>query len=249
MKRQNVWKVLAAILVVALPLNVSAQGQAPNRKDVVEAVSAADPARFACAHQEGRSCKTDWIKAVAWALHQTDPRWGLNMKRDDDRQGLSMDVVTFRIGPTDRHVEAFDICGNCGGGSPTVEWNNITNFATIGNPGTARWVQPSPVAGGSVTPPVVTPPQSPPVDTKPLTDALAALAAKLDALSVKVDAVAGVAVQARDAAQSAEHDAREVNAWRLDQPPVPVLSVPCLVGRVPKAFGGSTEVTFCPVAQ
>ncbi|MEZ5421122.1 MAG: hypothetical protein R2708_27810 [Vicinamibacterales bacterium] len=29
---------------------------------------------------------------------------------------LSMDVVTFRLGPTDRHVQAFDVCGSCGAG-------------------------------------------------------------------------------------------------------------------------------------
>jgi len=239
-------RVLFAFVLVALPALASAQGQAPNRKDVVEAVSAADPARFACAHQEGRSCKTDWIKAVAWALHQTDSRWGLNMKRDDDRQGISMDVVTFRIGPTDRHVQAFDICGACGGGNPSVVWNDITNWATIGNPGTARWVQPVAVGGsgsGGGGTPSPTPPQpapAAPVNLQPILDALAALA-------VKIDAVAGVAVEARDAAKSAEHDARELNG--RPAPAVPVLAVPCLVGRVPRAFGGSVEARFCPEPQ
>lgn len=196
----------------------AAWGQsAPDRRDVVQAVSDADPARFACAHVEGRACKMDWIKAVAWALHQTDTRWGLNMKRDDDRQGLSMDVVTFRIGPTDRHVEAFDICGGCGGGSPSVVWQNITNYATLGQPGTARWVRPEPVAGGGTggggtgggTGGTVPPP---PVNLQPLLDRLAALEA---ALGAKLDGLAAVAVETRDAAKSAEHDARELNAFRL----------------------------------
>lgn len=244
MRFKIVWCVLALALV---PASVSAQ--APNRKDVVQAVSDADPARFACAHQEGRSCKTDWIKAVAWALHQTDSRWGLNGKRGNPND-ISMDVVTFRIGPTDRHVQAFDICGACGGGNPSVVWNDITNFSTIGQPGTAIWVQPTAVGGaaggGGGTPLPAPPAPAPAVDYTPL---LNALAAKLDALAVKVDAVAGVAVEARDAARSAEHDAREVNAARMEPQPLPVLSVPCLVGRVPRAFGGSTEARFCPEPQ
>jgi len=173
-------------LLLSVVDNVEAQERAPNRKDVVEAVSAADPARFACAHVEGRSCKNDWIKAVAWALHQTDSRWGLNMKRDDDRQGISMDVVTWRIGPTDRHVQAFDICGACGGGSPSVVWADITNWSTIGNPGTARWVQPQPVSGGGPAPtPTPAPAPAPAVNLKPVLDAITALAAKVDALAAK----------------------------------------------------------------
>lgn len=147
---------MRVLLIFGLLLSVAsqayAQGQAPNRKDVVEAVSAADPARFACAHVEGRSCKHDWIKAVAAALHATDPKWGLNGKRGNPSD-ISMDVVTYRIGPTDRHVQAFDICGSCGGGSPSVVWNDITNWATIGQPGTAIWIQPGPVSGPA--PPVV----------------------------------------------------------------------------------------------
>ncbi len=179
---------LSVALLLSVVGNVEAQERAPNRRDVVEAVSAADPARFACAHVEGRSCKNDWIKAVAWALHQTDSRWGLNMKRDDDRQGLSMDVVTWRIGPTDRHVQAFDICGACGGGNPSVAWSDITNWNTIGNPGTARWVKPEPVSGSGAAPsptPTPTPTPAPSVDLRPVLDALAALAAKVDALAAK----------------------------------------------------------------
>lgn len=104
-------------------------------------------------------------------------------------------------------------------------------------------------SGGGGTPSPAPPSTAPALDLKAVTDALNALAAKLDTLTVKVDAVAGVAVEARDAAKSAEFDSRELNAARMNQPPVPVLSVPCLTGRVPKPFGGSSEVTFCPKAQ
>lgn len=227
--------VIACVLVVS---SASAQERAPNRRDVVEQVSAADPARFACAHTE-RSCKNDWIKAVGAALHKIDARWGLNMKRDNDREGLSMDVVTWRIGPTDRHVQAFDICGRCGGANPSVEWGDITNWATLGNPGTARWVRPEPVDDG-VPPP---PPPPPPTDLSAVLTKLNAIGTTLADILARLGAVEGVLGDTRDAAQSAAHDAREIN-----QRPVPVLAVPCLTGRVPKAFGGSSEVTFCPVA-
>jgi hypothetical protein len=241
------------LVVLALwPAWVSAQTTAPDRRDVVQAVSDADPERFRCAHVEGRACKLDWINAVASALHAVDPRWGLNMKRDDDRQGLSMDVVTYRLGPTDRHVEAFDICGGCGGGTPTVVWQNITNYATIGQPGTARWVQPQPVSGGGGggssgggggTPPAT------PVDLAPVLAAVAELA-------TKVDAVAALALAARDAAQDARTEAEQakVNASDVRHLAIPEMKAliegaglsGCLVGRVPKAFGGTTEVRFCP---
>lgn len=229
----------------------TAQTTAPDRRDVVQAVSDADPARFACAHVEGRACKMDWINAVAAALHQVDPRWGLNMKRDDDRQGLSMDVVTFRLGPTDRHVEAFDICGGCGGGNPSVVWQNITNYATIGQPGTARWVQPQPVSGGGggtgggghVDPP-------PAVNLQPVLDALAAL-------TVKVDAVAGVAVAARDAALDAKSEAEQAKVNASDIRHITLPEIRALIesfrtqqyeidGKVPF---GSVRGTIRPKAQ
>lgn len=228
--------VIACVLVVS---SASAQERAPNRRDVVEQVSAADPARFACAHTE-RSCKNDWIKAVGAALHKTDARWGLNGKRGNAND-LSMDVVTWRIGPTDRHVQAFDICGACGGGSPSVTWSDITNWSTLGQSGTAIWLKPAPVGdpgsgGGGTTP---TPPQTPPAPD--YTVKLDALAAAIATLTAKLDTLAGVMVETRDAATSAAHDAREINAR-----PVPVVSVPCLTGRVPKAFSGSAKMTLCP---
>lgn len=252
MRRTVLLVVVTLGLGVMAPPYAATQTTAPDRRDIVREVSAADPARFACAHVEGRACKLDWINAVASALHAVDPRWGLNMKRDDDRQGLSMDVVTFRLGPTDRHVEAFDICGGCGGGAPTVVWQNITNYATIGQPGTARWVQPQPVSGGGNgggggtgggTPPAT------PVDMAPVLAAVAELA-------TKVDAVAALALAARDAAQDARAEAEQakVNASDVRHLAIPELKAlieaaglsGCLVGRVPKAFGGTTEVRFCP---
>jgi hypothetical protein len=224
--------------------NAVAQERAPDRRDIVQQVSAADPARFACAHNEGRSCKNDWIKAVAWALHQTDARWGLNGKRGNAGD-LSMDVVTWRIGPTDRHVQAFDICGACGGGSPSVVWSDITNWSTLGNPGTAIWIKPEPVGGsgsGGGGNPQPTPPPTPPapVDLTPVLTALRALGDRLAALEAKSGVIDAAAHEALNAATRASDIKTLIENLPTSKP------LPCLTGRVPKAFGGSTEVTFCP---
>ena len=235
------WIVLAFVLV-ANPL--FAQGQAPNRLEVVRFVSDEDPARFACAHS-GRPCQADWIKAVAAALHAEDARWGLNGKRGNAND-LSLDVVTFRIGPTDRHVQAFDICGACGGSNPSAVWNDITNWKTIGQPGTAIWVKP---AGTVVTPPVdpIDPPDTPPaVDLAPVLAALATL-------TEKVDAIAALALAARDAALDAKAEAEQakVNASDIKHVSLPALleelkatAHPCYRGRVSGWAGGSVEL--CP---
>jgi len=106
------------------------------------------------------------------------------------------------------------------------------------------YLPPRPAGAGSITPP---PPPPPPAGIN-LQPVLAAIAA----LQVKLDAVAGLALDARDTAErarleaaSAAHDAREINAWRME--PLKPTVIPCLTGRVPKPWGGSTDVTFCPV--
>ncbi len=242
--------IAGVFVLVAAP--VFAQPQAPNRLEIVQRVTADPASNFACAHVE--SCgddKWDWVKAVAWALHQSDRRFGLNMKRDNDSQGLSMDAITFRRGPTDRDVEVYDICGGCGAPGARPAWQDVTDYARMGQPGTARWVQPTAPSGGTgsggtgggggVSPP--------PVDLTPLLNAVAAL-------GVKVDAVAALALAARDAALDARSQAEQakVNASDVKHIALPELKAlleqsgvtGCLVGRVPKPFGGSTEVRFCP---
>lgn len=131
--------------------------RAPNMKGELQAATNANPGLFEHAHREGDPKKHDWIKMAAWWLHsKVDARFGLNMKRDNDGQGISMDIITFRVGPTDRHVQVFDVCGKCGSAEQSVEWNDITDWSTLGNPGTARWVKPEPFGatggGGAVAP-------------------------------------------------------------------------------------------------
>lgn len=126
-------------------------GTAPDRRDVLEQVAAQDPEQFRLAHNEGHPRRYDWIKACAWALHKIDPKFGLNGKRGNAND-ISMDIITYRIGPTDRHVQCFDVCGQCGGSGAYVKWDDITDWATkeeggnpgFGEPGTAIWVKPEP---------------------------------------------------------------------------------------------------------
>lgn len=235
------WIVLAFVLVAA---PVSAQ--APNRLELVQWVTDEDPARFACAHT-GRPCEADWIKAVAAALHAEDARWGLNAKRDGPASDLSLDVVTWRVGPTDRHVLVFDICGACGSASARPVWNEIT-VHPIGAPGSARWVKPegvTPTPTPSPQPvPQPAPAPQPPVDLSAVLAKLDAILAEIAVLRQNHDGIAQLALDARDKAVDAAFEAknaaeRAAELLALDR---------CVVGKVPKAFGGSAEVRFCPVA-
>jgi hypothetical protein len=216
-------------------------GMAPNRKSVVQAVSDADPARFRRAHT-GQPGEDDWIKAVAAALHAEDPRWGLNGKRGDPNV-LSLDVVTFRVGPTDRHVEAFDICGACGGGNPSVVWNDITNYATMGQPGTAIWVKPEGVPVPVPTPAPVPVPQPP--SNQPVLEAIAALGVSLAEIHNRLTVLETVAGDIGAKATSAAHDAKELNAARHAGWPAvggPAGPWPVYVGST-KPFGGAVRLT------
>jgi hypothetical protein len=93
-----------------------------------------------------------------------------------------------------------------------------------GNPGSAP---PSPAPG-------------PAVDLSPVLNALKALEARLAALEAKGGAVDAAASEALNAASRASEIKTLIQNLPASQP------IPCLVGRVPKTFGGSSEVTFCP---
>jgi hypothetical protein len=125
---------------------------------ILKQVAAEDPARWACAHS-GRSCEHDWITAAAAALHRVDPRFGLNGKRGNPND-ISMDVITYRLGDDPRYTAAWDVCAACGSSSARVVWNEITNYSTIGQPGTAIWIQP-PSVGPAPPPPTPTPQPTP----------------------------------------------------------------------------------------
>jgi hypothetical protein len=143
-------------------------------------------------------------------------------------------------------VQAFDVCGACGGGNPSVVWSDITNWATLGNPGTAIWLRPESVSGGGPTPqPPVTPqPQPPAVNLQPVLDALAVLTAKVDAIAAVSTEARDIASAARDLAHQANANASDIKHVELpkvlEQLKQPV-TVPCMKGSV---YGRG--VRFCP---
>lgn len=102
------------------------------------------------------------------------------------------------------------------------------------------YIPPRPSGSGSITPP----PPPPVTNLQPVLDALATLTAKVDAVAALAMAAREAALNATLEAASAAHDAREINAWRME--PLKPVVIPCLRGRVPSTFG-SKDVTFCPV--
>lgn len=232
------------LLLVALLWPAAGNAQT-NRLVTVERVTAEDPARFACAHT-GRPCEADWIRAVAAALHAEDPAWGLNAKRDGPETDISLDVVTYRLGPTDRHVRVFDICAACGSSSARPVWNDITNVSAIGQPGTARWVRP---ASAGVPPPPTPPPAPtvPPVDLSPVLAKLDALQAENARLHADL---ASLALEIRDVTRQTlgrSHDAA-VEALHAAERTSQILSAlavkPCFAGNQSGWAGG--KIRLCP---
>lgn len=87
-----------------------------------------------------------FCRAVVREINAINPRFGLNAKRDGPSDDNNKDAITYYIGPTDRHVEVYDfIIGHEAAGAH-IGWNDTTNYRTMGNPGTARFVHP--VTGG-----------------------------------------------------------------------------------------------------
>jgi hypothetical protein len=181
-------------------------GQAPNMKHVVEEMAARHPDLFARAHHEGDAQAWRFNQALAWELFSKhDRRWGMNFKRDGNE--LSMDVLAFRVGPTDRHVECFDVIEGAGGGNAQPAWQDITDFATMGQPGTARWAEPKPEwaaqGGGGQPAPQPTPqpaPQPKPTDLEPVLALLRAVQSALTQQQAEIvgirDQVAAIAARA-----------------------------------------------------
>lgn len=127
----------------------------PNYKHVVEAVAARYPQEWRQAHT-GSPQTDDFIKILAWELHQLDQRVGLNGKRgnpiDTSDDALCYNGVSL-LGDVDPHrgdapVTVIDVIGAAGGPNPTPQWGAV-------GPATPRphaaWIKPQP-AGQSVPP-------------------------------------------------------------------------------------------------
>lgn len=99
-------------------------------------------------------------------------------------------------------------------------------------------------SGGGGTPLPAPPVPAPAPDLTPILAKLNEQAAQIAALVAKVDAMQGALNAAAHESLNAAVRASEIKT-QLDNLPASK-PLPCLTGRVPRAFGGSTEVTFCP---
>lgn len=175
-------------LFLALLLAAPAAAQ-PNRLETVQAVAAADPARFACAHTD-RPCAYDYITALVCELRKTDQRWGMNGRRGDPARP-SWDAINYcgtgpATDPTGQCAERLtivDVIVGAGGPDPRPTWQAFTGDATPG-----AWLVPAcgnnggGGGGGGGT-------GTSPVDLSGVMAALTAIAHELEAHRARLDAL------------------------------------------------------------
>jgi hypothetical protein len=100
-------------------------------------------------------------------------------------------------------------------------------------------------SGGGGTPLPAPPAPAPaPVNLAPILAKLDAQAAQIAALVAKLDAMQGAVNAAAAESLNAASRASEIKTLIENLPASKPL--PCLTGRVPRAWGGSADVTFCP---
>lgn len=95
-------------------------------------------------------------------------------------------------------------------------------------------------SGGGGTPLPAPPVPAPVPDLTPVLNLLKAIEARLAALESKGATWDAAAFEALNAASRASEIKTLIQNLPTSKP------LPCITGRVPRAFGGSTEVTFCP---
>lgn len=144
-----------------------AERTAPNQVAFIETRKALYPEAWEKCKNPGDD--GEFIKLVAEDLNFINPRFGLNAKRDGPAHDFSKDCLAYYVGPTDRHVEVYDVIGGHESSGASITWQDQTNYSTIGNPGTARFVHP--VSGGGYNGPPVGVPQPVP-DTYTINEAL-----------------------------------------------------------------------------
>lgn len=227
----------------------------PNCQHIVEQLARDFPQEWRSAHNpSGGGPETEaFIRRLAYVLHTTvDARFGLNGKRGNYND-ISDDVVNWiGEGPgndpkTGQRVTVIDVIGGAGGPNPQPMWMPFSDL-----PGPGGWVKPEPVGGsssGGGGTPLPAPPSTPPAPD--YTAKLDAITKRLDALTqaftALTAAVAGVAVDANKAAHEAEQAAIRASDIKTQVANLPASKpAPRYKGRVPKAFGGSTEVILTP---
>ncbi len=216
----------------------------PNRQDIVAALAAQYPAEWRKAHNpSGGGPETEaFIRRVAYELHtKVDARFGLNGKRGN-YDDISDDVVNwFGEGPghdpaTGSPITVIDVIGGAGGPNPVATWQ------IIDLPGPGGWVKPEPVggsgSGGDGYPLPVPPPPPPVLDLTPIINALTEIRARLSVIEATSLAAAHESLNAAVRASEIKTQIENLPSAR---------PCPPYRGRVPKTFGGSSEVTFEPV--
>jgi hypothetical protein len=246
-------KLRNAILALAgLLLAASVASAQPDYKTHVVSLSLLYPDAFACAHT-GRSCSSDFATIVAIELHKIDPAVGANRKRGNG--DFSQDALAIKSPNGDTtdinggRSFVIDYIVDAGATTPRVGW------ASVG--GMSGWVDPTTLVdprGASPTPspaptPVPTPaptPVPPTGNLTPLLDQIAQLRLQVEALTVKLDALAGLGVETRD---QLAHVAERVEAAHVSVLEAINLGRQSLAleycGRVP-AFAGSITLRPCP---
>jgi hypothetical protein len=225
----------------------------PNGRHIVEQLAAQYPQEWWKAHRpSGGGPETEaFIRRLAWVLHSTvDPRFGLNGKRGDPAD-ISDDVVCFNgvsvlgdFDPTrgNAPVTVLDVIGGAGGPNPTPQWG------PVGPSPRAAWVRPEPVggvsSGGGGTPLPAPPVPAPGPDLTRVLARLDALVAATSALRAQLDAIEASSAAAASEALKAAGRASEIKT-QLENLPA-ARPAPRYVGRVPRAFGGSAEITLTP---
>jgi hypothetical protein len=193
--------IMAMVIILATVTTASAQ---PDYKTHVESLSLLYPDAFACAHS-GRSCTSDFATIVAIELHKIDPAVGANRKRGNG--DFSQDALAIKSPNGDTtdinggRSFVIDYIVGAGGNTPRVGWASVGGMSGWVDPTTLidpRGASPAP----SPTPvPVPTPtpaPVPPTVNLTPLLDQIAQLRLQVEALTVKLDALAGLGVETRD---------------------------------------------------
>lgn len=259
--RQTVIALAALVAVLAAPGRASAQLSIEQVLEVVRAVYVGTGANVGAGSTRD-SRNEFWAEAIG-AVHwghpvynpTPDPRWCI--KDGGNGRPQSDDVVAICDGVTGgayRARSAWDLIGNAGIAGYSWHVDAIGILPSVQN------IYPPPKPKGWA--PVSGTPNQPPAGggtSAPAAVNLAGVLEVLARLEAKLATIEAVAVSARDAAdagraeaRSAAHDARELNAFRLSPEFAAIFEAlrvtagrECFVGRVPKAFGGSTEVRFC----
>lgn len=203
-------KLLSTLLLSLLLLATPAAAQ-PNRSDVVKGVDAAYPHLLQTNTHEANA---EFLCRVVAAMPE---EWGFISKSAGENGveigGVRVSHDVIRHAASGRQVDIISGAGNHPSpGGPS--WGPIdpAHYRPSNVPVGAS------ICGGGIPtpPPTPTPTPTPPppasVDLTPVLQALTALRAQLDALTAKVDAIAGVSVEARDAAFAAKAQAEHLGA-------------------------------------